>query len=361
MSEIKNHKFHSTGQFRNVVKNIKHQAQFKGVDESGVAVMDRTAIAPTLKYIGTTKLHGTNGSIVLHENGVVSFHSKSQLLGYVKDGEFTLNSDNAEFSQTMYRRWDGVSKTLACAVEACKAHYGKVIYPIKVSGEWCGQGIQKSVGISMLPVKSFFVFGVKCGETNQEKKQGWLKLDLLHPVCSNEHHIYNIMNFPTASIEINFNEPEFAQNKLVEYTESVENECPVSKSLGVTETLLGEGLVWIPEDPDYGYDSGNWFKTKGQKHSVSKVKSVAAVNPEKLNSIKAFVEYAVTENRLEQGLGEVGLDQKSIGKFIGWVNKDINKEEGDVLESNNLSMKEVGKNLSDKARIWYIEQLNKDL
>jgi len=126
-------------------------------------------------------------------------------------------------------------------------------------------------------------------------------------------------------------------------------------------SLLGEGLVWTPASEDYCWDSGNWFKTKGKKHSVSKVKSVAAINPEKLNSIKEFVEYAVTENRLQQGLSEVGLDQKLVGQFIGWVNKDINKEEGDVLESNNLSMKEVGKYLSNKAREFYLDKLNNNL
>lgn len=74
-----------------------------------------------------------------------------------------------------------------------------------------------------------------------------------------------------------------------------------------------------------------------------------------------FVDYACTENRLEQGLGEVGLDQSKVGAFIGWVNKDINKEEGDVLERSNLSMKDVGKMLSAKSRAFYLDKLNNDI
>lgn len=33
--KLENYKFHSTGQFRNVVKNMKTSAQFKGLDEQG--------------------------------------------------------------------------------------------------------------------------------------------------------------------------------------------------------------------------------------------------------------------------------------------------------------------------------------
>ncbi|AKJ73524.1 RNA ligase 2 [Salmonella phage 40] len=108
-------------------------------------------------------------------------------------------------------------------------------------------------------------------------------------------------------------------------------------------------------------DSGLWFKVKGEKHSVSKVKTLAEVDPIRLQHMREFVEYAVTENRLEQGLGEVGLDQAKIGEFIGWVNRDINKEEGDVLEANALTMKDVAKFISNKSRGWYMQKLNENL
>lgn len=359
-------KYHSTNQFRQVVKTIKHNAAFNGwVD--GEAVFDYNKSAPTVKYIGTVKLHGTNGSIVLNEQGIISFHSKSKLCGYVDtDDSFNLNSDNAEFAQSMYRRLDAVKEVLENAKTLSKELYDKVIYPIKVSGEWAGMGIQKGVGISFLPKKSFFIFGVKFGETNQKLKRGWVQVSYTQNLSSKETQesgIYAITDFPVFEVDIDFNSPEFIQNTLVKYTEQVEKCCPVSEVLKTTNTsgekeLLGEGIVWTPDDADLCWDTGTWFKTKGQKHSVSKVKSVAAVDTEKLNSIQEFVEYAVTDNRLEQGLIEVGLDQKLVGKFIGWVNSDINKEESDTLESNNLTMKDVGKYVSNKARVFYLEKLN---
>lgn len=366
MSEIQNYKFHSTGQFRNVVKNIKTQAQFKGVGEDGNPIMDRTAIAPTVTYVGTVKLHGTNGSIIVHEDGVLSFHSKNNLLGYVKDDEFTLLNDNVGFAAAMNARLGEVKSLIENIKSNVKQIKGEITYPLKISGEWCGQGIQKGVGISYLSKRSFFVFGVKCGETDQATKQGWLPLHALAYVVSeeiNEAGIYSITDFPTKFIDIDFNNAEFSQNTLVEYTESCEECCPVSEVLQLKDeegkpTLLGEGYVWTPVSEEYCWDSGNYFKTKGKKHSVSKVKSVAAVCPEKLESVSNFVDYAVTTNRLEQGVQEVGLDQKLIGKFIGWVNKDIHKEETDVLEENNLTMKDVGKFCSNKAREFYLNKLN---
>lgn len=362
MSQPLNYKFHSTGQFRNVVKNIQTQARFKGLDENDQPIIDTLAKVPSLMYIGTVKTHGTNASIIVHQDGVISFHSKSKLLGYVTvDGDQVLLSDNAEFCQSMLRRFDGVRGIVTQAKTLSEDVHGKVVYPLKISGEWVGPSIQKGVGVSSLPKKTLIIFGLKCGETDQENKVGWLPVTKVNTLYSHEHSIYNVMQFDTEILEIDFSNPEYSQNNLVKATEDVENCCPVAKRLGVEDNLLGEGLVWTPVDPEYCYDSGNWFKTKGKKHSVSKTKSVAAVCPEKLNSIKEFVAYAVTDNRLEQGLGEIGLDQKSVGKFIGWVGKDINKEEGDVLEENNLSMKDVGKYVSTKAREFYIDKLNKDL
>ena len=82
---------------------------------------------------------------------------------------------------------------------------------------------------------------------------------------------------------------------------------------------------------------------------------------EKVNSIKEFVEYAVTENRLLQGIDEVFTSQgiepskKDIGKFIGWVNRDVIKEEMDTLASNNLIPKDVGGAISKKAVQWLMK------
>lgn len=90
-----------------------------------------------------------------------------------------------------------------------------------------------------------------------------------------------------------------------------------------------------------------------------------------MNSIKEFVDYAVTENRLQQMADEVlgwddlsggmivrvcDFDRKNLGKFIKAVSSDVLKEELDTMVDSGLEMKDIGSPLSKKARNWFFEQ-----
>jgi hypothetical protein len=75
---------------------------------------------------------------------------------------------------------------------------------------------------------------------------------------------------------------------------------------------------------------------------------MVAIAPEKIDSIQKFVEYAVTENRMSQGVVEVygsveacTCKDARIGKFIDWVKRDVVKEELDVLTTNGLNMGDI--------------------
>jgi len=97
------------------------------------------------------------------------------------------------------------------------------------------------------------------------------------------------------------------------------------------------------------------FKVKGEKHSVSKVRDVAGVEPEKLASIEEFVAYAVTENRFRQALTVVfgdpkRADVKRLGEVIKWMSQDAVKEEADTLEASGLTWKEVNGRVAAKTR-----------
>ena len=125
---------------------------------------------------------------------------------------------------------------------------------------------------------------------------------------------------------------------------------------------IGEGIVWV------GWHNGNRhvFKTKGAKHKISGKKSkIVEISPEKLNSIKEFVQYSVTENRLNQGIEQVFITNSEIpaitgmGKFIKWIHQDIIKEETDVLGSNKLEPKDVNKYISIAVKDWFIKFLDK--
>jgi hypothetical protein len=186
----------------------------------------------------------------------------------------------------------------------------------------------------------------------------WLRPDDIEEIC--DGITKTIYDFKTYEMSIDFNSPELAQNKLGELTMEVEAECPVAKEMGVSG--IGEGVVWRCVTPGWN-DSGTWFKVKGDKHSNSKVKTLASVDVEKVNSIKECAEKVVTENRLKQGvshLQEMGmeLDIKNMGAFLKWVASDAIKEEIDTIIESGLEPKEVGKQISTIARLWFMEQLN---
>ena len=311
-------KYPSTGQFRNATKLLRGKGK--------------------IAYQGTVKLHGTNGNLVMFEDGKIYCQSKERMLAE--------GCDNAGFWAAM-QDVDLHELFAKVKVGFYEANGFEATYPIIISGEWAGGNIQKGVAINGLE-KFFCIFGVKVGED-------WQPLDDYYNIQDNASNIYNALQFPTYVVEVDFNQPELVQNTLVEVTEAVEAECPVGKFFG--KSGVGEGVVWKPIDRDLVANTETWFKVKGEKHSVSKVKTLAAVDPEKLASMEAFVKYACTEARMEQGIQEVGLDFALIGPFLGWLNRDIIKEESDVLAASGLTMNVVGRHISNAAKQFYLGKL----
>jgi hypothetical protein len=130
---------------------------------------------------------------------------------------------------------------------------------------------------------------------------------------------------------------------------------------------VGEGIVWTCTSKIPGFRTDDLvFKVKGQKHSDSKVKVLAPVDVEKVNNIKAFVDYVITDHRLEKGienLKQQGLDIDIVntGPFLKWVGNDVIKEETDTLQASGLNSKEVMGAVSKAARDWFIKHIDKSI
>ena len=318
-------KYGSTKQFRNIITTMdKTRRVFDEGNPTGR--IDQSIPLPTIKFNGTIKVHGTNTSVTITSRGVVMTAGRNTVL--------TVGADNYGFAN-----WAS-----SALVNEALVGMGLMEEDVIYYGEWVGKGIQKGVAVSELE-KRWIVFAAKT--------VGGDWLDISSMVFNNAVGIYNVYQFPTYDIEIDFNEPALASVGLAKLVEEVENECPVGKYFGVSG--IGEGIV-------FAYMIGGMrhtFKVKGEKHSVSKVKTLAPVDIELLNSINEFVAYAVTVPRLEQAAEEVlkgDFDRKNLGAFIKWVSTDIVKEESDVLEKNGLDMRDVGSKLSKAAKAWFFEQ-----
>ena len=342
-------KFPSIEQFRTVIRHVKTHAQYAGKDANGDVIIDQSRPIPTLKFRGTVKLHGTNAGIV-YDIATDSFTYQS------RERELSLTSDNAGFMLAQMKH-ENVWRDVVHQATREIAPYGK---PAKVAifGEWCGQGIQRGVALTELP-KMFVMFAVKV--VFEDETTEWLPIGEFY-LHLPEDKLFNIDTFPTYEIEVDFNHPELAQNKMIEITEEVEKECPVGKYFGVSG--IGEGVVWTCVSDGWA-DSGTWFKVKGEKHSVSKVRTLAAVDVEAVASLKAFVDATVTEARLEQGLDNLVREQlkpfemKSMGDFLRWVYNDVIKEEQDTIVANGIDPKKLGGAIANVARPWYVKKLNR--
>ena len=113
-------------QFRNTIRTVRERAEHDGVP------------LPTLTFVGSVKLHGTNASIVFPATDPFYVQSRSQIITPEND-----NAGFAKYVQEHQRRFELLAKDLENSAPGAD---GFVVY-----GEWCGQGIQKGVAISQTP------------------------------------------------------------------------------------------------------------------------------------------------------------------------------------------------------------------
>ena len=318
-------RFPKIGQFRDVINHVVQKTRFAGLDKAGEPIYDVTKRQPVLSFEGTVKLHGTNSAVVRNEDGTIHFQSRERII--------TPKSDNAGFA------------TWASTIDWKRIFsLTKASSRIEVFGEWCGGSIQAGVALNQL-TKRFVVFKVYIDE-----------VPVKFNFCEEHSNIFNITDFQKFNVDIDFEKPSSVQNFLVERTLEVEERCPFAQAFGVTGT--GEGIVWTcKEDPSI------MFKTKGEKHSASRVKTLVGVDEKLLATMEEFITNTVTENRLNQGidfLNASGLEisTKSTGDFIRWVYNDIITEEANVIVASQIDSKKLGGIIAKAAKTWFFERLN---
>jgi hypothetical protein len=315
-------KFGSIGQFRNFIKTM----QYLGLRK--------------INLIGTVKIHGTNSSVGLDlKDNSLFYQSRNRIL--------SLDDDNYDFAKYIE---DNKSEFLKIFDEIKNKINTEKYDSIIIYGELAGKGVQNKVAVSQID-RFFAPFSV-VGVNKDIVDQLDVKLSINESI-----RFYPVETFGVYNVQLDLDNVHLAQQEVKDLTINVENECPVGKYFGVPGT--GEGIVFTDETKQYS------FKSKGEKHSVSKVKVIANVDIEKINKIKDFIDYSVTENRLNQGieyLKEMNkeLDISSIGDFLRWLANDVLKEEQDVITENGLDndLKAIMKSVSSKGRTWFMDKIN---
>lgn len=298
--------------FKNVIKNIHKKED-------------------PITLRGTIKLHGTHGDIRKNKDGLI-FQSRNNILSE--------NHDNMNFRKFMKE------KNLDLLFEKVRKNNPEK-NEIMISGEFCGDKIQKNVGLNLLNKRVFVIFDVMVDGV-------WLDLNLYKDICLEEEDIYNIYNYPSYTINTDLEKLKngTTQNELLEITNKVEQECPFTKTFGFSG--VGEGLVWkCLEYPDYK----NWFKTKGLKHTTNTIKSLRYISEEEQKSLKNidnFVDAVLTKSRLEQGLNYlVEMNNNSIKNYIEWVKNDVLKEDSDDIIKYGINKENLFKKINYVCATYY--------
>ena len=346
------------GQFRNVVRDISHTARFVGLDDDGEAIYDNSAKLPTIKFVATEKIHGTNGAVCYSYPDGMWFQSRKNIITPEKD-----NAGCAFFCKSKIALWEGMVSYLALrdSIDIEK-------HIISVYFEWCGGSIQPKSAFSGLDKRAYIFQHYKVSpiEPSEEENAYWLPVgdfpDSLEKL--NEHNIFLATQFENFSFEIDFENPSLAQNGMASVVEDViEPNSPAGKMLGI-DGNVGEGIVCTAFWNGQLYR----FKVKGEKHSKSKVKKLAKVDEATEQKKIDFVNtYACTSSRLEQAWQEMfGINnekkepsRKETGDFIRWVINDIVAEEIDIMVEMGLEPKMVNSKIANVAKHWFFEQLDK--
>jgi hypothetical protein len=239
---------------------------------------------------------------------------------------------------------------------------------ISVYFEWAGGSIQKKSALtgvekSSLIFKFFKVSPIEPQLTNDGTSAYWLDTKSLD---SKDNNIYNLTNFPSVEIEIDFNEPEISQNKMIKLVEKLEKDSLVGKAFGI-DGNIGEGYVFTFEYKGEIFR----FKVKGEEHSKAsgKVKTLKPVDEVLENKKRMFVnDVACTESRLQQMYTEIVhsvhngdeelISMKDMGAFLRLVVNDVIKEESESMASQGLEPKSINSMISRVAREFFKSKID---
>jgi hypothetical protein len=291
-------------------------------------------VSQAVELLGTVKIHGSNISI-LYTNTPDSYQIRS------RNRILSAESDLYDCFKILDRIH------LRELAEQVGRIYESTWTELIIVGEWAGNKIQKGVGVCLLD-KFLTIFNI-CIDKN------WQDIRKFRHVALRDQGVFNICDFPTYSITIDLTSLEDidrAEKQMESWVDAIDKKCPVAAYFGVDGP--GEGLVFT----NYGLCPScrlSNFKVKGPSHQIVRKGKLDVLPSDVVQAIHAFVEYVITEARLDQGISyleemQIPIDPKGTGHYIRWVVRDSLKEEGHVLGDLNLTEKDVKLALTDAVR-----------
>lgn len=299
---------------------------------------------PEEPFAAKPKLHGTNASIVIDfDNMEVYAQSRKRVI--------TVDDDNAGFARFV----ESISGDL---LNTPRLDSKLIVY-----GEWAGEGIQKKDAVTQIGKKAFFVICVRFADDSVMTDPKILKTfcEMLFMGHDDVYIIPNVLDCVHLSFSGSVEHLQEVEAIINGVVADYEERDPFIQALFGDVEGPGEGVVVYPKNAEMWDDYKMWsFKAKTKTHSVNKSSKAASAKVEVSPDVKDFAERFATVPRFEQAVSELGIDleMKNMGKFLKWVNEDVIKESRDELEESELEWKKCAKEITNRARAWYMEQAN---
>jgi hypothetical protein len=358
-------KYQSIEQFRHITKQIQEHACYIGRDADNQPIFDYLKPKPTLTFLATEKIHGTNAAVCYSIPDGMWAQSRERIL--------SMESDNMGFCFFAMQK---EQQLINLIIDLAHEHLiDLTTHIISLYGEWAGGSIQKNSALSGID-KTFIIFQyfkVSPIEPSENEETVWYPTTTSIDVYdentaehigikyigaeNTEHRILNITNFPVYQFTIDFNDPNKYINDIIQLVEeTIEPNSPVGRQLG-QDNNIGEGLVC-----SHLSDTGELyqFKVKGEKHSNSPVKTTTPVDIEKMNKLDECAAKICHNWRFEQALTAVfgynyeqTLSRDKLGQYLKWVADDTIKEEADIIAEFGFEPKDVMGRVQTKAKNFF--------
>ena len=98
--------------FKNIIMDITHQARFAGVDENEEPIYNNNVVLPTIKFVGSVKLHGCvyKDTLITLANGetipINTIKSGTYIMTYNETTkEVEINKVSKVICQTLDKNW----------------------------------------------------------------------------------------------------------------------------------------------------------------------------------------------------------------------------------------------------------------
>eukprot|EP01094_Clydonella_sp_ATCC50884_P022116 TRINITY_DN5025_c0_g1_i6.p1 TRINITY_DN5025_c0_g1~~TRINITY_DN5025_c0_g1_i6.p1 ORF type:complete len:494 (-),score=134.13 TRINITY_DN5025_c0_g1_i6:1461-2864(-) len=373
-------------------------------------------------FRGKIKLHGTNAGVSFEAGeGWLATQGRKRLLSPDADqnGFSAWIHENESYWRALQRRCEVLNEALCAANGWMYCREGeREKEVVRVYGEWCGRGIQKKAAICLIDSKLFCVFAVKIGTKMVVEPVEIARLlgtEVAHTGGRPEQETPRDTSgaaSSTATVEVGASSREGARHVLPPLEEGVsvpehlrvlpwQTEpflCDVRTAVdlgtfrgiermnGIIEAVdsqdpwvkqhfgvegPGEGIVWYPVVKEQhqlcagdircvhaSVATSFMWKAKGESHLVVKTARPVQVHVQVPESVFAFLDQFLTENRFEQGLEEAcggAFESALVGEFVKWMLADVMKEsEAERAASGDvLAWSKVKKMVARRASEWY--------